>query len=251
MAQITYGYTPTTGAAFSPSGFNSDIHSLTSGVSVYGELNGYLQDDNFDASFLVEPQHIRPNEGFVAKEDGQLDTVEYFDLLFGTSSNTADNEWIKVSGTRVYIPWEAQAALYMITAFLTNQRQRETTDPAPATSEWGGPEMYIRMNIDGSGIDHTMRSLPYTQYPSNITGSAETIWSQEHVLSHHFDLTHLATGGSRVDPGWHDVSIEIFIPRTQGVENLTPQYENTPKIAEYLVRHKIKFGIRKASIIAF
>lgn len=251
MAQITYGYTPTTGAVFSPSGFNADIYSNTSGVSVYGELNGHLQDDNFDATFLVEPQHVRPNEGFVARSDGQLDTVEYFDLLFGTSTNTSENEWIKVCGTRLYVPWEAQAVLFTVSAFLTNQRSRETTDPHPAVAVWGGPEMYVRMNIDGTGVDHTRRSLPYTQYPINNPGDAEVMRSREDILSHHFDLTHLATGGSRIDPGWHDVSLEIFIPRTQGVENLTPQYENAPKLAEYLVRHKIKFGIRKASIIAF
>jgi len=252
MAQVTYGWTPADGAPFDIPGWNADVWSATPGVSLYGELNGRVQDANFDPAMRVLSHHIRPNEGHVSAQAGGTETLDFLDLLFGTDASTSeDDDWLCIgtSGTRVYVPWDATAVVYSAACFATNQRQRETIDPAPATSEYAGPEMYIRMRVDGTGVPHTRRSFPYTYSPSNFPGSAIGYTSREAVLTQHFDLVHVATGGAHALQGWHDVALEVLIPKTQDQENLVPLYQKTG-LHPFSLRHRIRFGIRRASILA-
>ncbi|NBS71155.1 hypothetical protein EBT31_19945 [bacterium] len=254
MAQVVYSYTPTAGAVFSTTGWNTDIWSSKDGESVYGELNGHLQDANMDPAFLVQPEHVRPGEGFVCAEGSGQETLTYLDSLFGTEgvSGVDDGDWLIVPGTsqRLYVPWDANAVLFNVSAYITNQRQRETLDPTPVVAEWGGPEMYVALMIDGSLKAHTRRSFPYTYYPNNNPGDAESFAVREMVLTHHFDLVHMATGGAEVQAGYHDVALAILIPQTQTQENLVPRYKQAPKLALHVGRHRLRFGIRRGSILA-
>jgi hypothetical protein len=109
--------------------------------------------------------------------------------------------------------------------------------------------MFIRMRVDGSGIGHTRRSFPYSYSPTVFPGSATGYTSREAVLTQHFDLVHVATSGAKTLKGWHDVALEVLIPKTQDQENLVPLYEKSGLDA-FSLRHRIRFGIRKASIIA-
>lgn len=254
MAQINYSYTPTAGVVFDRSGWNTDIWSTKDGESVYGELNGHLQDANMDAAFLVQPEHIRPGEGHVSCEGSGQETLTYLDTLFGTKGISAvdTGDWLVVAGAaqRLYVPWDANGVVFNVSAFLTNQRQRETTDPNPAVAVWGGPEMYVCLLIDGELKMHTLRPLPYTYYPNTNPGTADSYSVREMVLTHHFDLLHLATSGAEVASGYHDVALAILIPQTQDQEKLVPRYKQLPKLALHAARHRIRFGIRSARIIA-
>jgi hypothetical protein len=252
MAQITYDYVPADGNLVDITGWNGDIWKLTAGKSIYGELNGHFQDANFVVGAQVQPQHIRPNEGHAAVQAGGTETLDFVDLLFGTTDSPTDADWLVVgtSGTRVYMPWDSTAATYSVAAFLTNQRQREITDPTDPDHVVSGPEMYVRMRIDGTGIPHTLRKFPYTYTPASVPGEAKSMNSREAVLTHHFDLVHLATDGVHVTKGWHNVSLEVLIPRTQDQESLLPLYKTGTKYVPFSLRHRIRFGVRRATIIA-
>jgi hypothetical protein len=259
MADIVPAYTPTDGTKLNPSSFMANVHSTTDGVSVYGEMNGHLQDANFHADFRVQAQHIRPNEGFMAKQSpAATETLDFVDLLFGTdASEMTDVDWLVVPGasTRVYVPYNAKAVVYNVSAFVTNQRQREILDPNPEAEEYGGPEMYLRMRIDGSPVSHSLRSFPYTAYPTTNPGIAKGFTYREHILTHPFDLVHMALAGHNwAAKGYHDVAIEILIPRTRTVEAIYPMYEDrthaSPKTVNHSLRHRLRFGIRKAFILA-
>ena len=248
MADVTYGYTPTNGVAFNVGGWNSDIRSTTNGVSIYGELNGNIEDANFAAGVEFVAAQYKPNEVHLSVDGGELTVRDFHDDLFG--SQTSNANWAIVPGAahRVYIPWNADAVMFNVSAFMTNWRQRETTDSTPASLVAGGPEMYVRMAVDDDPKAHTKRPFPYTAYPDTNPGTAVGYSYRVQSLTQHIDLCHLETS---VTKGWHSVRLEVLIPRTHGLEHIVPIYKASPKHADHFVRHHIRFGIRRAGIIAF
>lgn len=249
MADITYGYIPADGVAFSISGWNTDVRSTTGGVSLLGEMNGRLSDANLAAGVTLPAGRYKPGEVHVGAVGSERTTRDFYDSLFGADPTPGADAWLVVPGpaARFYLPWAADAVLCQAAAFLTNWRQRETTDPSPAGIVTGGPEMYVRMAVDGSPLAHTRRPLPYTAYPANNPGNADSMVSRVSVLTQHLDLVHLMTG---VAAGWHSVRLEILIPRTMGRETLVPLYFSHPEVAEHYVRHHVRLGVRHATLIA-
>lgn len=249
MADVTYAYTPTDGVLFSVSGWNGDLRSTTPGASIYGELNGGLQDENLDPATLLGASRYKRGEPHTYASGSEQVTRDYYDDLFGTDQTPPDEAWLVVPGaaTRFYLPWQAKAVVYNVAAFISNWRQRETTDPSPVGIESGGPEVYLRLAVDGQALAHTKRPLPYTAYPAQNPGNAESMVSRVSVLTQHLDLVHMATG---VAKGWHSLRLELLIPRTLGRENLVPLYKSLPTVEEHYVRHHVRVGVRRATMIA-
>lgn len=246
MALIVYGYTPVNGDPLSTTGWNSDIWSTTNGVSVYGELNGHVQDANFTAGVQLYPRHIRPYEGFRSEFSGAMETLDFHDLLFGASVQESD--WIPVPGAshRTYIPF-GTVLISRVSAFATNFRMRL----GPASGQeavTAGPESYVAMFVDGALVTNSIRRLPMTYWPLSNPGDADYLVQTENMLSHHFDFFAL-TG--TVTAGWHDVDLRVLIVQNTGTEQLFPLYDSdaTAKCA-HTVTHRIRIGIRSASILS-
>lgn len=250
MATIVPGYVPVDGTPFDVAGWNATAWSLTNGVSLYGELNGHVQDANFAAGEKVYPRHIRPFEGFRETFDGAQETVDYHQFLFGESASEAD--WIPVAGasTRLYLGYAPFATLFRASCFVTNFRMRK----GPASGQSlvvDGPEEYISLFIDGVRIPCTLRRLPITHWPEVNPGDAKWLMGRENVLSHHFDFTVFR---GAIGAGWHDVDIRVIVLQNLGLENLYALYENTTALptlvpSQHNVTHRIRGGIRSASII--
>lgn len=255
MADVVPGYVPTNGTVFNPAGWNSNLHSTTDGVSVYGELNGHLQDANFAGGETIKPRHLRPFEGFRASWGGQTDTTDWFEHLYGTEFNNAD--WLYVPGAtrRMYVPYSGRV-LFQVSAFGSNMRLRQVeTPPAPDDPTPTGPDMYVAMFVGGPDADpqpvgHSLRPLPYTYYPLAATGDPGYFLSKELVLTQHWDLVHLVEDAT---PGWYDVTMAVNIPQNIGKEVIYALYGggDTDQLTDHDVVHRIRLGIRAASIIAF
>jgi len=250
VADVTYPYVPVDGVAFNVNGWNSDMRSTTAGASVYGELNGNLEDANFAAGAKLTAREFKPNDLHLGVSGGEEVERVYYDSLFGQAAIGAagDTDWLAVAGTahRVYLPWAAAVLICNVSAFVTVLRQRETTDPNPAVEVAGGPELYVRMAVDGTPIGHTRRPFPYTWYPAVNPGNAGTEVAREQVLTQHLDLVHMITNPA---VGWHSVRLECLIPRTQGRELLVPLYRTAGNV-EHFIRHRLRFGVRSARILA-
>lgn len=248
MASVNFTYTPADGVLFSVSGWNGNIRSTTSGVSIYGELNGGLVDANVAVGETFGAWAFKPGEPHKGAEAGELVVRDYHDDLFGQDTAPSNDSWLVVAGTalNIYVPWEAKAILWNISAFMTHWRQRETADSTPAVLQSGGPEIYVRMSVDGDPKEHTRRPFPYTAYPTVNPGDAGTMTYHVNVLPQHIDLVHLETN---VAQGWHSVRLEILIPRTQGVESIKAIYETTTDV-DHFVRHHVRIGCRRAMIVA-
>lgn len=255
MALVVPGYTPTDGVLFNANGWGADVWSTTNGVSINGELNGHIQNANFAAGEQLGPRHIRPGEGFRGEYNGTQETVDVVDLLFG-SGDIDPNAAVPVPGLskRMYVPWNASAVLYTVSCYLTNFRMRE--GPASGGDPvWGGPEMSIVVFIDGSPVQTSIRKLPYTCYPVQNPGDANYLFDMENLMSHHFDMTFLCCASTRpgaTTKGFHDVAVKANIPTNTGYEVMYPLYDTDAAAkCDHDVMHRIRFGIRSASVLAF
>lgn len=255
MALVVPGYTPTDATTFNANGWGADVWSTTNGVSINGELNGHIQNANFAAGEELGPRHVRPGEGFRGEYAGTMETVDVVDLLFG-SEDLDPAAAVPVPGTakRVYVPWNASAVLYTVSCYVTNFRMRK----GPATGQdavWSGPEMLIKVAIDGVQVDCSIRKLPYTCYPEVNPGYAQWLFYRENLLSHHFDMTFLccaSTRSSATTKGFHDVVIKANVPTNTGYETMYPLYDTDPAaLCDHDVMHRIRFGIRSASVLCF
>lgn len=253
MAIVVPGYVPADGALFDPTGWNGDIRSTTNGVSVFGELNGHIQNANIAAGELVHARHIRPLENFRAEWGGQTDTTDWYELLWGTDYDVT-NGWLAVPGAsrRIYCPWDATAAVLQVSAFGSNLRMREVSAPpaGPDPVPPSGPNMYIAMFIDDVRERSTTRRFPYSYYPSINPGTPEYFNTREPVMTHHFDLVKV---NLLMTKGYHDVALKIQIPQNTGKESMYALYAGgaADQLCDHSVTHRIRLGIRAASIIAF
>lgn len=248
MADITLGYIPTNGLVFNPTGWNTDMWSSTNGISIYGELNGHIQEANFAAGQQVDARHIRQFEGFRAEWSGDRQTQDWYQLVFSPTYSEAAFVMLPGCAKRVYIPWGSGATnMFHVSAFASNYRMRQATTPEPQDIELvNGPEMYVAMFVDGAIVAHSRRSFPTTWYPSNLTGAANTVYTRESVMTQHYDLVDLRNG---LDEGWHDVAFGLLILPNTGVEKLYPLYDGGVSAVNHSVMHRIRFGIRAASIV--
>lgn len=253
MALVVPGYVPADGSLFNPGGWNGDIRSTTDGVSVFGELNGHIQNANIAAAEKVHARHIRPFEGFRAEWGGQLDTTDWYEILWGTEADIT-NGWLTVPGAarRIYVPWSASAAVFQASAFGSNLRMRQVSappggqDPVPPS----GPEMYIALFIDDVIVQSTIRRFPYSYYPETNPGTPGYFNSREQVLTHHFDFTIVSAA---IGQGYHDVAIKVQVPQNTGQESIYALYGggDADQLCNHSVTHRIRLGVRAASIIAF
>lgn len=252
MAIVVPGYVPADGSLFDPAGWNGDIRSTTNGVSVYGELNGHIEDANFDAGELIYPRHIRPFEGFRAEWGGQTDTTDWYELLWGTEVEATEG-WLTVPGAsrRIYVPWTSSVVVYQASAFGSNLRMRQVTTPPGGQNPVApsGPNMYIALFVDDVLSTATLRRFPYSYYPQVNPGTPEYFNSREQVLTHHFDFLAL---GANVAAGYHDVAIKVQVPQNTGQEEIYALYGggDADQLCTHSVTHRIRLGIRAASIIA-
>lgn len=250
MADVVPAYVPANGALFDPAGWTTDMHSATAGVSLYGELNGHIEDANFAAgSAIINARHVRPFESFRAEWGGAMDTQDWFEHLFGMTYNV--NDWLAVPGAarRIYVPWAPIATQYHVSAFGTNLRMREVSSPPPVegAAVYAGPQMMIAMFVDNVLVEHTKRLFPYSYYAAVNPGTPNYLTTRENVLTHHFDLVHVS-GATAV--GWHDVGLRVQILQNTGVERIFPLYDGAATAVDHSVTHRIRLGIRAASIMA-
>ena len=248
MADVNFVYTPADGVLFSVSGWNGDVRSTSGGVSIYGELNGRLSNANLASGEELGAWAFKPGEPHMGAEAGELVVRDYHDDLFGQDTSPGADSWLVVAGTalRVYVPWQAAAVMFNVSAFMTHWRQRETDDSTPAVLVAGGPQIYVRMAVDGSPKSHTKRPLPYSAYPNTNPGAAGTMAYRVNVVPQHSDLVHMETS---VAAGWHSVRLEVLIPRTTGKEDIKPLYDTTTDVTHF-VRHHVRVGCRRAMIVA-
>lgn len=256
MATVTYAYTPANGSILDYAAFNGNLLSLTSGVSLYGELNGGIESANLVAGFKVQPGMVRPGDSCATAMDGWTGSQTIGDRIFNDDSHgTSDGDWISVAtaSTRIFLDRDHPFVVYTVSAFISYLRQRSTPDLIPAAAVWSGPEIDYRICIDGVGIPHSRRSAPFTWYPANNPAEAVRFVPREQVLCRWICQSHLATGGSHTNAGWHDVTIEVFMPRNNGVESLAPMNRQTASAADVVactVQHRITLGNTSAQAVA-
>jgi len=255
MATITYSYAPADGSPLSISGINGNIWSATSGRSIYGELNGYLNLANFDSGVTLEPGIVRRFDFCVSAQSGARTDQVFTDRLFSDNGyNSIEDDWISVAsaGTRIYLDRDHDQVLYNVSAFVSALRQRKSSNGNPDEAIFSGPELYYQLFVDGVAIGHTRRPLPISWWPGTNPGPAVAMVAREQVLCRHIDLVHLDTGA--ITAGWHSVDLRFFMPRNTGQELLTPIGEeakvspaNEPIFSNC---HRVNVGIHSARIVA-
>lgn len=252
MALVVPGYVPADGTVFNPTGWNTDMHSTTNGVSVYGELNGHLQDANFTAGQQMKPRHIRPFEAFRAEWGGQTDTTDWYEMLFGDSYD--DRSWLTVPGAsrRVWVPWASSCTVFQASAFGSALRMRQVSAPPGGQSPVDpvGPDIYIALFVDDVFQQATLRRLPYSYYPVVNPGTPNYFTAREMVLTHHWDFVVMS---GAIGKGYHDVAIKVQVLQNTGVESIYAAYGggDADQLCDHSVTHRLRLGIRAASIIAF
>lgn len=249
MGDITPPYTPTDGTVFNPSGWNGDFYSLTDGASVYGEMNGRIQDANFAAGQQVGARHVRPFEGFRSEFSGALETLDFHEPLFGSYYHAKEFLPIPGASKRVYLPWSASAVVFRASCFVTNFRMRK----GPAAGQdivTAGPNMYVALFMNGALAAHTARRLPMTYFPVVNPGDADNLFCAENYLSHHFDLMDVFDSSGFPPMNDVDVDLRVLVLENEGTEELFPLYDSDAQAkTTHSVTHRIRGGIRSASII--
>jgi hypothetical protein len=115
------------------------------------------------------------------------------------------------------------------------------------------------MYVDNTRLAYTRRETPMTYAPNDLTDpTPQRLKSYEQFRTQHVNLVHLAIAGSETDDsmttrGYHDVSLRIFVPRNQGIENMRKPYADDGVAGRitYRLSHRIRFGIRSARVLAF
>ena len=100
MPDITLGYVPTTGGAFTASGFNGDIYTPTARTS-FETINGWLDRDNRESAWKVSYDKVRPRSCAWAESVGATNNLDYFPLFFPADEN--------VTGAYLAIPGASKA----------------------------------------------------------------------------------------------------------------------------------------------
>lgn len=273
MADITPPYIPVDGQTFNPDQWNRDLDSTAGGESIFGELDGRLTDANFDAPALIRPEHPKPLETFRWRKDHLPMTVEYYQDAFNTQENTGDSPvagvdpFVPVAGaaTRLFLPYACTAVMFQVSAFYTLFQMRERATGSAAQTRTGAVAQ-LKVYIDDVGLTYTQRRTPRTYWPASIGAPVASSWNptaRENRLQQQWNIAHLAVaaqGGveaSRCAAGWHQVDIRLYMPPSSGYEEFVGPYKKNANAAvptaniEYPIKHRIRFGIRSARILAF
>ena len=84
MADITFDYTPTTGAVLSADGVSRNLYQSTASRSLFETLNGRVTFPNLAAGgdpFKIQPHLVRPGQAGFARSEGRVFSADYFSDL--------------------------------------------------------------------------------------------------------------------------------------------------------------------------
>lgn len=238
MADITLPYhglsvPPLSDASvFSANLYNQCLHTGANAVALYTEVNGRVEDANFEAAMRIRPEHIRPFATFRAGMDGMTEGMDVWDDQF-PRGDTPDN-YVVVPGLtrRFYIPFVAALVTYQWSVFYSVYRMREDNGAAP--------EIYLQAFIDEVNLAHSKRRCPRTLH---LQGNDPKML--EGMLTRHYDGYHQSTN---VAAGLHQLSFRILMPPNDGDNNIDLGTFFTA--ADMDMWHRVHFGIRQARAVA-
>ena len=273
MAKVVTPYTYLDGRKLTTE-HNKNIFSADGDEGIMSEPNGGLSSTNLASDFLVQKEHVHPEEVYRLRQDSAKYSSDYMSDALGNSSEDAAFVPIAGTATRVYLPYAVSAALWQVSFFYSSFRVYHNNNNAIST-----PDIYVKMYVDGTSIDHTWRSLPMSapmdRYIYREDGSSDdregTIFGAENegvnrvyeAISGtgYMDWAHLAQD---VSAGWHDVVAQIFMEHTvtgagaaltadfhTGVGDDERGDRNREDMASVALANRATFGFRNARVLTF
>lgn len=257
MADVAFPVVLVDGDVLDPSVINAMVTSTVAGQGLLSEMNGHLEAANFDASFTVQPVHIKPGAVFRGTQSGAVNTMDWTGYLFPPADGEDEDtlipdveKWAGIAGTgaHIYLPQDYSAVMYRVSIYVTAFRMREYLD----ASNIGTPQIFLQMHIDDDVIQSTTVKLPET-YRFNDSAVKDYLTNYESLNTRHFDFSYLsiAIADTYNTKGWHRMSLRARIVPNGGEESLAPPYKTTGTHITYDVDQRLRIGIRNARVLGF
>ena len=249
MADIDYDYD----AASSPAlvdgqllqldgnGLNKDLHSTTSGKSLYGEINGGIAWANVASGQKIDAAHLHRDAASECQAQGLLRSVDHFDECFLDSAEQALFVPISGCGIKRHFAYPSGMVLWQWHLFVSVWRLRERVDDYTLRDP---PDILIKAFRGTTAIGATTRNMPETI----VQHEDDDVYSGpgEHLMTRHFCMSYMETN---LAAGVHDLWVGVYVERQQGTEFVKLPFLRGNE-QELSSNDRFTVGIRGASVVA-
>ena len=266
MADISFDYTPTTGAVLSPDGINQDLYQQAVGKSLFETLNGHVELSNLKSTFAVQSHLVRPGQTGFARTDGRVFSADYFSDLW--AGNNAD-QFVPVAGACISfrVPYNVTVAVMSASVFLTQWRQFGAPVAGVFENRASAPKMFIQTFFgDNNGVVATRRELAQTVFfdPAAVYPAAN-VSTVEARTCHHYNLLHYKIAGKaapndQLVKGYATFGFALYIPQNLSGQDVTATENDmtlalnggattAAKRAYYSAIHRARVYVRNATVM--
>jgi len=208
MAVVALGYTYADGTQYVASDHMENLYSLTSGDSIFGELNGGLTTANFDAGFEILAEHIIPGHGKKSHADDATKPLVIVDNMLSSESED-DSAFMSIPGCgmKFYVAQDRPFALFTWQVFC-----HAYNFVSHFTSSITSKDVVFMTFFDGAPLYHTRTRMPYTTFTNHNGVYTDDIYSNEAQGAMNFVQSH---GEANITTGWHTIEVRIWLERTR------------------------------------
>jgi hypothetical protein len=208
MSTIILPYVYGSGTTYSAEDHADNLHSLTSGASIFGELNGGLTIDNFDADFEILAEHIIPGHAKANHTEDGTKPVVIVDNMLSTSSED-DEAFVALPGCAIkfYSPFDREAC------FLSWQIYFHAYDfVGHLPSGVSFKDIVFMAFFDGMPLYSTRSRVPYSTYFHNNGFGIDVMYSNEAQAAMVLTQSYMQ---STVVAGYHTFEVRVWLERTR------------------------------------
>lgn len=234
MPDITFDYTPTTGAVLVPADYSRNLYQTTAGRSLFETLNGNVTYPNLNAAFNVQSHLIRPGQTGIARSDGRVFSADYFSDIWSGPQNLP---YTPVAGAAITfrVPYDMSVAILSASVFLTVWRQfgaPNISEEDPFADRLEAPPVVIQTFAgDNDGIVYTRRELPQTVFFDAGVAPVANVGMVEQYTSHHYNLVQARMAGQSspngpLTKGYATFGLAVFVAQNgNGANTSSASYQ--------------------------
>ena len=245
---IPYNYV--NGNILKPDQHNRNIYTDTLHEGLMSTANGQLHSTNFSSDFEVQSEHVHPEEVIRGRQERGLETLDYFSDGIGDSDQAT---FVNVAGcgVKVYIPYDITLAVWQWSFFFSDFRSLIFESTSDDAGDYKTSDIVVRASLNGTGLLHTMRSLPQTSKSGVLNDYNNT---NEKMAAMSWDMSHMQED---VSAGWHDLNLTIYMEQVLATVDGAPleQTLSVPRggfsgsSVTYYLYNRASFGIRNARVL--
>jgi hypothetical protein len=261
MPTITPSYTYTDNTTLDVDGHNQNVYTTSNNEGLMSTANGELDSGNLAPTFLVQAEHVHPEQSVVMRQESMRESIDCFQQAFarspaGTYANikvAPASLWVPIPGCaiRFYQPYAASFGLlswsFFTSAYIPSVGTVSGGSFTPSTATIAG----VALMLDGTILEHTKRNLSRVDGLDTGVSANQTLdGNGESRASKWFDQSHLIESVSK---GYHSCQLVLFMDIMSARARDIHLSRNNETIEDITCQifQRVSFGIRNVKVVTF